>query len=183
MTRGWVCARPELSSLLEREPRGGADGPAPYRDRSVTDTPETRYAHSGDVHIPYQILGDGPFDLIYVPNFYSHLEIGWEDQGIRTLCERLASFSRLIRFDKRGTGLSDRVPARSYEEYLDDITTVMEAAGSEQAALYGYVDGGIIAMLFAATFSRAHTRAGDIRIRRAIYAIIRLPMGSRSGAC
>jgi pimeloyl-ACP methyl ester carboxylesterase len=102
----------------------------------VIEVPETRYAKSGDVNIAYQVVGDGPFDLVHVPPFVSNLELQWEDPAERRYFERLASFSRLIMFDKRGTGLSDRVAVATLEERMDDLRAVMDAAGSERAAIY-----------------------------------------------
>src|SRR5262252_5067753 len=106
---------------------------------------ETRYAHSGKVHIAYRVTGDGPLDLIYVPGWVSHLELAWEDPEHASFLRRLASFSRLISFDKRGTGLSDRVPDNelpTLEVRMDDVRAVMEAAGSHRAALCGVSEGG-----------------------------------------
>jgi len=115
--------------------------------------PETRYAKSGDVSIAYQVVGDGPFDLVFVPGFVSNVDLDWADPGRAAFLKRLVSFSRLIRFDKRGTGLSDRVPgAPSLEVRMDDIRAVMDAAGSERAVLFGLADGGSLAILFAATY-------------------------------
>src|SRR6202008_805745 len=116
------------------------------------EVPETRYAKSGDVNIAYQVVGDGPFDLIHVPMFVSNLELQWEDPAERRYFERLASFSRLIMFDKRGTGLSDRVEVAPLEERMDDLRAVMDAAGSERAAIYGGSEGGALSILFAATY-------------------------------
>ena len=118
----------------------------------MIDVPETRYAKSGDVNIAYQVVGDGPFDLIHVPPFVSNLELQWEDPAERRYFERLASFSRLIMFDKRGTGLSDRVAIATLEERMDDLRAVMDAAGSQRAAVYGGSEGGALAILFAATY-------------------------------
>jgi class 3 adenylate cyclase len=114
--------------------------------------PETRYAKSGSVNIAYQVAGDGPFDLVHVPPFVSNLELQWEEPGERRYFERLASFSRLIMFDKRGTGLSDRVAVATLEERMDDLRAVMDAAGSERAAIYGGSEGGALAVVFAATY-------------------------------
>ncbi len=112
-----------------------------------------RYARSGDVNIAYQVTGDGPFDLVLVPGFFSHLEIDWEHPANAHLIERLGSFSRLIRFDKRGTGLSDRdVGLPDFETRMDDVRAVMDAVGSESAALFGYSEGGPMCLLFAATY-------------------------------
>jgi class 3 adenylate cyclase len=123
------------------------------------EPPRTRYAHSGDVSIAYQVVGDGPFDLVHVPAFVSHLEMMWDNPRTARFCERLASFSRMIMFDKRGTGLSDRgVSVGDLETRMDDIRAVMEAAGSQSAALLGYSEGGALASMFAATYP-ARTRA------------------------
>jgi pimeloyl-ACP methyl ester carboxylesterase len=116
--------------------------------------PTTRYAKSGDYSIAYQVVGDGPLDLVYVPGFVSHVEHAWEDPDLARFLNRLASFSRLILFDKRGTGLSDRVPVQklpTLEERMDDVRAVMDAAGSERAALFGVSEGGPMSMLFATT--------------------------------
>jgi pimeloyl-ACP methyl ester carboxylesterase len=116
-------------------------------------TAPIRYARSGDVNIAYQVTGEGPFDLVLVPGFFSHLEIGREHPGQARLLERLASFARLICFDKRGTGLSDRgVGLPDLETRMDDVRAVMDAAGSESAALFGYSEGGPMCVLFAATY-------------------------------
>ena len=115
--------------------------------------PETRYAKSGDVHIAYQVVGEGPLDTIFVPGFVSNVELAWEIPGQARL------FSRLILFDKRGTGLSDRhVGVAHLEERMDDVRAVMDAAGSERAALFGVSEGGAMSMLFAATYPE-RTRA------------------------
>jgi pimeloyl-ACP methyl ester carboxylesterase len=118
-----------------------------------------RYARSGEVNIAYEVEGDGPFDLVFIPGFFSHLEIDREHPGNVRILDRLASFSRLIRFDKRGTGLSDRdVGLPDFETRMDDIRAVMDAAGSESAALFGYSEGGPMSILFAASFPQ-RTRA------------------------
>jgi pimeloyl-ACP methyl ester carboxylesterase/DNA-binding CsgD family transcriptional regulator len=122
---------------------------------------ETRYALSGDVRIAYQVVGQGSFDLVFVPGFISNLDPQWEDEGYSRLLKRLSAFSRLILFDKRGTGLSDRVDARhlpSLETRMDDVRAVMDAAGSGRAALLGASEGASMAMLFAATYPE-RTRA------------------------
>jgi pimeloyl-ACP methyl ester carboxylesterase/DNA-binding CsgD family transcriptional regulator len=113
---------------------------------------ETRYARSGDVNIAYQIIGEGPFDLVFVMGWVSHLDYFWEGPSSRFL-ERLRSFSRLILFDKRGTGLSDRVATMpAMDERMDDVRAVMDAAGSERAVLLGISEGAAMCALFAATF-------------------------------
>jgi class 3 adenylate cyclase len=116
------------------------------------EVPETRYAKSGDVNIAYQVVGDGPFDLIHVPAFVSNLELQWEDPAERRYFERLASFCRLIMFDKRGTGLSDRVAVATLEERMDDLRAVMDDAGSQRAAVFGSSESGALSVLFTATY-------------------------------
>src|ERR1700758_4551412 len=115
--------------------------------------PQTHYAKSGEVNIAYQVVGDGPLDVVFVPGFISHLDLQWGDPRIARFLEKLASFSRLIMFDKRGTGLSDPVagPA-SLEERMDDVRAVMDAAGSARAALFGLSEGGPMSIMFAATY-------------------------------
>lgn len=116
-------------------------------------SPETRYARSGDVSIAYQVLGDGPYDLVWTPGALSHLELRLEDEGVARFYRALSSFSRLIVFDKRGTGLSDRAAGiADLETRMDDIRAVMDAAGSEAAAVCGVSEGGPMALLFAATY-------------------------------
>src|SRR4051812_25860296 len=115
--------------------------------------PETRYAKSGDISIAYQVLGTGPMDLVFVPGFVSNLDVAWEGPGMANLYSSLASFSRLILFDKRGTGLSDRMAGiANLEERMDDVRAVMDAVGSERAALFGISEGGPMSLLFAATY-------------------------------
>ena len=99
--------------------------------------PGTRYARSGNVRIAYQVLGNGPFDLVYVPGYVSNMDLYWESPSWSDFFSRLASFSRLILFDKRGTGLSDRMAGvATLEERMDDVRAVMDAALSEKAALF-----------------------------------------------
>jgi class 3 adenylate cyclase len=116
--------------------------------------PPIRYTKaSGDVNIAYRVVGDGPLDLVWVPGLFSNLEIEWENPFFVRLYRRLASFSRLLIFDKRGMGLSDRnVGAPTLEERIDDVRAVMDAAGSERAALIGVSEGGPMSILFAATY-------------------------------
>jgi pimeloyl-ACP methyl ester carboxylesterase len=114
---------------------------------------EISYARNGDVSIAYRVLGEGPPDLVYVGGFVSHLEIAWEAEPVRRFFERLASFARVIVWDKREQGLSDRLgQPPTLEQGMDDLATVMDAAGSERAALFGISEGGPMAALFAATF-------------------------------
>jgi pimeloyl-ACP methyl ester carboxylesterase len=117
--------------------------------------PETRYAISGGHHIAYQVIGDGPLELVFGPPFITHLELFWDEPRAARFLRRLASFSRLIVFDKRGMGLSDRVSAGALptlEERMDDLRAVMDAAGAERAALLGSSEAGMMAMLFAVTY-------------------------------
>jgi pimeloyl-ACP methyl ester carboxylesterase len=115
--------------------------------------PETRYALSGEVNIAYQVVGDGPFDLIFVPGFVTHVELQWRLPGMGEFIRTLGSFSRLIRFDKRGTGMSDPVSgAPSLETRMDDVRAVMDAVGSRRAAFYGLSEGAAMSILFAATY-------------------------------
>ena len=121
---------------------------------------ETRYARSGELSIAYQVVGGGPFDLVYVPGWVSNIELMWEEPGLARFLERLASFSRLILFDKRGTGLSDPVPTDglpTLEERMDDVRAVMDAVGSERAALLGHSEGGNMCVLFTATYPERTT--------------------------
>ena len=122
---------------------------------SEAPVPPTRYARSGDVNIAYQVLGDGPLDLVFVMGWVSHLEYFWTEPSFARFLRRLSSFSRLILFDKRGTGLSDRVPLDglpTLEQRMDDVRAVMDAVGSRRAALCGVSEGGAMAALFAATY-------------------------------
>jgi class 3 adenylate cyclase len=114
--------------------------------------PETRYARSGDVSIAYQVTGDGPFDVVYVPPFSSHVELAWTVPDNAYFLTQLSSLCRLIRFDKRGQGMSDPVSAATLETRMDDVRAVMDAAGSERAALLGFSEGGPMSVLFAATY-------------------------------
>jgi class 3 adenylate cyclase len=114
--------------------------------------PETKYARSGDVHIAYQVTGSGSLDIVYVPGFVSHLELAWDAPTTAHIFDRLGTFARLIRFDKRGTGMSDPVPIATLEERMDDLRAVMDAVGSERAALMGMSEGGPMSLLFAATY-------------------------------
>jgi pimeloyl-ACP methyl ester carboxylesterase len=114
--------------------------------------PKTSYAQSGDVNVAYQVLGEGPPDLVHAFGWLSHLDFMWTDPTTTSFMRRLADFTRLILFDKRGTGLSDPVGgAPTFEERMDDIRAVMDAAGSERAALMGFSEGTALAALFAAT--------------------------------
>lgn len=118
-----------------------------------------QYAKSDDLYIAYRVLGEGPTDLIFVPGLISHVDMWSEWPASRRAIERLASFSRLILFDKRGTGLSDRVgPEVTFEDVMDDVRAVMDAVGSERAALFGTADGAVACCLFAASYpDRTHS--------------------------
>src|SRR5689334_10465707 len=140
--------RPDASLVAPPAPATFGAGSAAL----LTGSP-TRYARSGDVNIAYQVIGDGPFDLVFVMGWVSHLEYFWAEPSFARFLRRLASFSRLILFDKRGTGLSDRVTALpTLETRMDDVRAVMDAVGSERAALLGISEGGPMCSLFAATY-------------------------------
>ncbi|MGH2961322.1 MAG: adenylate/guanylate cyclase domain-containing protein [Solirubrobacterales bacterium] len=125
-----------------------------------TESPETRYARSGEFSIAYQVVGEGEFDLVYVPGLVSHLELFWEEPAYARFLHRLASFSRLILIDRLGTGLSDRLPpneASTYEQRMDDIRAVMDAVGSERAAVLGWSEGAALCAMLAATYPQRTT--------------------------
>jgi pimeloyl-ACP methyl ester carboxylesterase/DNA-binding winged helix-turn-helix (wHTH) protein len=154
------------TDCIETAPRRGYRFAMPVHLRPLTPAsatareepvavPETRYARSGDVNIAYQVIGDGPVDVVFVMGWVSHLEYFWTQPLFAHFLRRLASFSRLILFDKRGTGLSDRVPLAALptlEQRMDDVRAVMDAAGSERAAICGISEGGPMSALFAATY-------------------------------
>jgi pimeloyl-ACP methyl ester carboxylesterase len=117
--------------------------------------PETRYARRGDIHVAYQVLGEGETDLVLVSEWFGHLEARWDIPSVDRLLRRLSSFSRLISFDKYGIGLSDSAPPGSLpplEEWMDDVRAVMDAARSERAVILGAGDGGTMAAMFAASY-------------------------------
>src|SRR5215216_2946735 len=117
------------------------------------DLPETRYARSGDLSIAYQVFGEGPIDLVFVFGFISHVELAWESPWLRGVLERFAGFARVLWFDKRGIGLSDRsLGLGTQEDRMDDIRAVMDAVGSERAAIVGLSESGPLSILFAATY-------------------------------
>src|SRR5438445_4764610 len=113
---------------------------------------KTQYAKSGDVHIAYRVFGAGPRDIVLIPGTLSHVELYWESPNIEYLLQRLTSFSRVIVFDKRGQGLSDRGGEQTLEERIGDVRAVMDAAGSRSATIYGWSEGGPMALMFAATY-------------------------------
>lgn len=119
------------------------------------DHPKTRYADAGDVSIAYQVVGEGPVDIVYVPGWISNIEVMWDDPSLARMLRHLSSFSRLILFDKRGTGLSDPVSLNNLptiETRMDDVRAVMDAAGSSSATLLGHSEGGNMSIVFAATY-------------------------------
>jgi class 3 adenylate cyclase len=111
-----------------------------------------KYAKSGDVHIAYRVFGDGPRDIVLIPGTLSHVEVTWELPSNEHLLKRLTAFARVIVFDKRGQGLSDRVADQTLEERIGDVRAVMDAAGSERATIYGWSEGGPMCLMFAATY-------------------------------
>ena len=118
----------------------------------MLSAPPTHYAHAGSSSVAYQVLGDGPVDLVLAPGFVSHLDLQWTIPTYAEFIERLTSFARVLIFDKRGTGLSDPTPgAERFDSRMEDIRAVMDAAGSERATLIGMSEGGPLAMLFAAS--------------------------------
>ena len=115
--------------------------------------PETRYAKSGDVHIAYQVFGEGALDLVFIPPFFSNVEVWWDEPDYTRALTRLGNYAKVLIFDKRGTGMSDRVAELpGMEQRIDDLRAVMDAAGMEQAAMLGVSEGGSMAALFAATY-------------------------------
>lgn len=118
-------------------------------------SPDTLYARSEDGHVGFQVVGDGPQDLVFIPSWSSNLDVMWEEPSIARFLRRLATFTRVLCFDKRGTGVSDPVPLAALptlEQWSDDVRSVMDTAGSKRAALLGHGEGGQMAMLFAATY-------------------------------
>lgn len=121
----------------------------------MLEQPPVQYAQSGALHIAYQVVGEGPIDIVEVPGMLNHLEVMWETPGLVRFIERLARLGRVILFDKRGMGLSDRLPhdaTPTTEERADDVRAVMDAAGSAKAVLLGVADGGVVAMQYAAMY-------------------------------
>ncbi|PWT92282.1 MAG: hypothetical protein C5B54_03785 [Acidobacteria bacterium] len=146
------CSATELAEGL-KELRGPLSGSHTGVAASAIHHPQTRYTRSGDVNIAYQVIGNGPRDLVFVMGWVSHLEYSWEEPSFARFLKRLASFSRLILFDKRGTGLSDRLTELpTLEQRMDDVRAVMDAVGSQQAILCGVSEGGPMCNLFAATY-------------------------------
>ena len=155
-----VSARVMIRDMDERD--GAATGialsgtfNAVSRHALAAFKPQTHYVQNGDVNIAYQVIGGGDLDIVFVMGWVSHLEYFWEEPHFAVFLNRLASFSRLILFDKRGTGLSDRVPLSklpTLEQRMEDVHAVMDAVGSERAVLIGVSEGGPMCSLFAATY-------------------------------
>lgn len=115
--------------------------------------PEIKYARSGEINIAYQVIGEGDLDLIFVPGFFSHVLVGWEEPRLAGFLRRLASFSRLVVFDKRGTGMSDPITKMpTQRDRVEDIRAVMDATGVERGGLFGVSEGGTLCSVFAATY-------------------------------
>jgi pimeloyl-ACP methyl ester carboxylesterase len=137
------------------------------------DVPETCYAKSGEVSIAYQVFGGGPLDLVYVPSGFHHLELAWEVDAVAAFMRRLGTLGRVIRFDKRGTGMSDRMSELpTLETRMDDIRAVMDAAGSDRAVLFTIGDGGFLGALFAATYPE---RTWALVLFNAVARLVRAP--------
>jgi DNA-binding SARP family transcriptional activator/pimeloyl-ACP methyl ester carboxylesterase len=157
---------PELRDLEQRvlrhdpslRPEAVAPPPLAGREPAMT-APATHYVKSGDVHIAYSVIGEGEPDIVFVPGMFSHLDLWWEAPATSRFFRRLGSLGRLIMFDKRDTGLSDRAPGdQSLEERMDDVRAVMDACGSERAVLFGYSEGGPMSVLFAASHQERASR-------------------------
>jgi len=152
--------RPDDLDLNDRRRRGRdvaseslAHGASSEDTVRAVEIPETRYARSGDVSIAYQVTGEGLLDLIWIPSMTHHVELAWESPAHARLFKRFASMARLIVFDKRGTGMSDRPSGpETLEARMDDIRAVMDAGGSDRAVLFGLGEAGPLCMLFAATY-------------------------------
>jgi pimeloyl-ACP methyl ester carboxylesterase len=152
----------DVPDLIETVPKRGyrftaqiTEAAAPERSAARPVVPETHYAQNGEVNIAYQLVGDGPIDIVFVMGWISHLEYFWKNPQFASFLKRLSSFSRLILFDKRGTGLSDRVPVEqlpTLEQRMEDVHAVMDAVGSNRAVLVGVSEGGPMCSLFAATY-------------------------------
>lgn len=139
----------ETVRLYEAIQRGKED----WHAKKISLPAQINYAQSGDVHIAYQVLGSGPVDLLIIHGWISHLEHNWEGRGVTQAFNRLANISRLIMFDKRGVGLSDRVGyPPTLEHTMDDARSVLDAVGSKHAVLFGYSEGGPASLVFCATY-------------------------------
>ena len=139
-----------MTGLTRRERIAADPGSAPMNDFTL---PETRYALSGDINIAYQVMGTGPLDIVMVPGFVSHVEFTHELAGYTAFLRRLSTFARVVTFDKRGQGLSDRISgAPSLEQRMDDVRAVMDDIGSQRAVIVGFSEGSAMSVLFAATY-------------------------------
>ncbi len=152
-----AAAPDSLGVLAPSDGFQGAELPPPATELLIGETvrvdTETLYARSGDVNIAYQITGSGPFDVVDVPGYVTHVELQWTLRSYAPILEALSAQCRVIRFDKRGTGMSDRVAgAPTLETRMDDVRAVMDAAGCPRAALYGLSEGAAMSLLFAATY-------------------------------
>lgn len=164
-TQARVVIEEEIDDAEEPGALAGPAGTAHFSGSPATSLlaaakPETRYVKNGDVNIAYQVVGDGDVDIVFVMGWVSHLEYFWEEPHFATFLNRLASFSRLILFDKRGTGLSDHVPISelpTLEQRMEDVHAVMDAVGSDRAVLIGVSEGGPMCSLFAATYPEKTT--------------------------
>jgi class 3 adenylate cyclase/DNA-binding winged helix-turn-helix (wHTH) protein len=140
-----------VSTAQQQQPSGSSQ--AKIADEVSRDAPPVRYAMSGDIHIAYRVYGTGPRDIVMIPGTLAHLEVFWAIPSYQQLLKRLTTFARVIIFDKRGQGLSDRVVAeQTLEERIDDVRAVMDAADSRSATIYGWSEGGPMSILFAATY-------------------------------
>jgi DNA-binding SARP family transcriptional activator/pimeloyl-ACP methyl ester carboxylesterase len=146
--------RHDRSLIREHSPEAAVPHtPAAPAVVTAPSLPTTRYAKSGDIHIAYTVIGDGGPDIVFVPGIFSHLDLWWETPAAARFFRRLGAFGRLIMFDKRDTGLSDRAPGdQPLDQRMDDICAVMDACESERAVLFGYSEGGPMSILFAATY-------------------------------
>ncbi len=159
-TQARVVIEEEIDDVQEQRAVSGSAGTSHFPVSPATSLlgaakPETHYVKNGDVNIAYQIVGDGNIDVVFVMGWVSHLEYFWEEPHFAAFLNRLASFSRLILFDKRGTGHSDRVPISelpTLEQRMEDVHVVMDAVGSDRAVLIGVSEGGPMCSLFAATY-------------------------------
>ena len=147
---GWVEAFPIVRPRRREEL---LPFPIVEAEAAIADPPATQYARSGQMHIAYQTVGEGPIDLVFLPGIVSNVELAWEEPHWAHFYEQLASISRLILFDRRGVGLSDRISGvPPLEERMEDVRAVLDAVGSERAALFGSLDAGAMFALFAATY-------------------------------
>jgi pimeloyl-ACP methyl ester carboxylesterase/DNA-binding winged helix-turn-helix (wHTH) protein len=142
-----------VGTVRESRVQPSHDAGAKFADPALSTAAPVRYARAGNVHIAYRIFGEGQRDIVMIPGTLSHLEIFWESAAKQHLLKRLTAFARVIIFDKRGQGLSDRVVAeQTLEERIDDVRAVMDAAGSKRATIYGWSEGGPMSLMFAATY-------------------------------